>query len=289
DARRCLEHQLQGAETQLKENAIVIKSLRTNVEDLESVNRDITHKNFELTKSIADLREQLRIVKSQCIEANLSISSLYDNSSSASYDESLMCNEFDIWSRRSTISNEKSLFAEIISIENLSSEVVNSCLESSNTLENVNDMELKILLSKCETFDSIHLKDVLQQLHLNSQNMNNIITNLLGNAQCEIDRKQIRESSDTMDKHLTTVKLLIKKVIENKDIVEGRFRKLQTLLLASREKRQCIEVEIDDFFRLVDPRIEEKPSNIIQTLKTYQNELDHLRQTIRSYDEKVNI
>ncbi len=54
--------------------------------------------------------------------------------------------------------------------------------------------------------------------------------------QCEQDREYILTTSNLIDKHLLTIKNLIKKVIDNKDVFEGRFRKLQTLLIASRGK-----------------------------------------------------
>jgi hypothetical protein len=67
-------------------------------------------------------------------------------------------------------------------------------------------------------------------------NINEHLIILMDKIQCEQDREYILTTSNLIDKHLLTIKNLIKKVIDNKDVFEGRFRKLQTLLIASRGK-----------------------------------------------------
>lgn len=66
--------------------------------------------------------------------------------------------------------------------------------------------------------------------------MNEHLMMLMNKIQCEQDRDYILTTINLVDKHLSTIKNLIKKVIDNKDVFEGRFRKLQTLLIASRGK-----------------------------------------------------
>jgi hypothetical protein len=67
-------------------------------------------------------------------------------------------------------------------------------------------------------------------------NINEDLMNLLEKIQCEEDRECILITKNSIEKHLLIIKNLIKKVIDNKDVFEGRFRKLQTLLIASRGK-----------------------------------------------------
>jgi len=110
--------------------------------------------------------------KTDSIEARLSLSNLCD-------EESFLCDELeervDV-SRRITISNGQSLFAEINTIvtnssylhtfillllqDNISNECVSQCLDSSN-IETIDDMEVQILLSKSDSFNSVYLKDVV--------------------------------------------------------------------------------------------------------------------------------
>lgn len=67
-------------------------------------------------------------------------------------------------------------------------------------------------------------------------NINEHLMILLEKIQCEQDREYILATSNSIEKHLLIIKNLIKKIIDNKDVFEGRFRKLQTLLIASRGK-----------------------------------------------------
>jgi hypothetical protein len=114
--------------------------------------------------------------KTESIEARLSLSNLCD-------EESFLCDEMeervDV-SRRATISNGQSLFAEINTLvrssivagsftqpirahlqDSISNECVSQCLDSSS-IETIDDMEVQILLSKTDSFNSIHLKDVVK-------------------------------------------------------------------------------------------------------------------------------
>ena len=65
-------------------------------------------------------------------------------------------------------------------------------------------------------------------------NINEHLTTLIDKIQCEQDREYVSTASNLIDKNLLTIKNLIKKIIDNKDVFEGRFRKIQTVLLASR-------------------------------------------------------
>ena len=72
------------------------------------------------------------------------------------------------------------------------------------------------------------------ELHANGTNIDDHLLTLMEKLQCEQDRDYVSSTSNSIEKHLLTIKNLIKKVIDNKDVFEGRFRKLQTLLIASR-------------------------------------------------------
>lgn len=62
------------------------------------------------------------------------------------------------------------------------------------------------------------------------------MTILLEKIHGEQDREHILTTTNFLEKHLLIIKNLIKRIIDNKDVFEGRFRKLQTLLIASRGK-----------------------------------------------------
>ena len=63
---------------------------------------------------------------------------------------------------------------------------------------------------------------------------------LIDQLHSEDERDHVLTTANSIDKHLSTIKSLIKKVIDNKDVFEGRFRKLQSLLIASRgQLRMC--------------------------------------------------
>lgn len=69
---------------------------------------------------------------------------------------------------------------------------------------------------------------------MNGVNISEHLKALLEKIQCEQDREYILSTSNTLEKYLLVIKNLIKKILDNKDVFEGRFRKLQTLLIASR-------------------------------------------------------
>ncbi len=73
-------------------------------------------------------------------------------------------------------------------------------------------------------------------------NINEHLKILLDQIQCELDREYILITKNSIEKHLLIIKNLIKKVIDNKDVFEGRFRKLQTLLIASRGKNSIFSM-----------------------------------------------
>ena len=61
----------------------------------------------------------------------------------------------------------------------------------------------------------------------------------------------------------------------------------------SLEQQQCHQAELDDFFRLVDKRLisdlesSNQQRHLVLILQAYEQELDRLRQTIRTNDESV--
>ncbi|CAF4284441.1 unnamed protein product, partial [Adineta steineri] len=88
---------------------------------------------------------------------------------------------------------------------------------------------------------------------------------------------------------LLNMKNLLKRLLENIQVFDTRFRKLQLLLIASREQQQCYQAELDDFFRLVDKRLitdveglcdssSNQRCRLISILEKYEHELDRLRQ-----------
>ncbi|CAF3532661.1 unnamed protein product [Rotaria sordida] len=280
NCRQQLEEQLNTIQNQLKENYQIINSLRTTLDDLNLVNEDIVRKNENLEKIVEELRQQLRNAKTESIEARLSLSNLCD-------EESFLCDELeervDV-SRRATISNGQSLFAEINTIDNISNECVSQCLDSSN-METIDDMEVQILLSKTDSFNSMHLKDVFHELHVNGMNINEHLTILTNKIQCEQDHEYILTTTNLIDKHLLTIKNLIKKVIDNKDVFEGRFRKLQTLLIASREKQRTFQLELNEFSNSIESNL--TSSNIILILKDYHYTIEQLKCKEKISDEKI--
>jgi hypothetical protein len=71
-------------------------------------------------------------------------------------------------------------------------------------------------------------------------NINEHLVTLNEQIQSEQDRECLSTAAAAIDKHVCTIKSLIKKLIDNKDVFEGRFRKLQSLLIASRGNRSMI-------------------------------------------------
>ncbi|CAF1271456.1 unnamed protein product [Rotaria sp. Silwood1] len=281
NCRQQLEEQLNTMQNQLSENYEIINSLRITLDNLNLTNENIIQKNENLEKIIEELRQQLRNAKTESIEARLSLSNLCD-------EESFLCDELeervDV-SRRATISNGQSLFAEINTIDNISNECVSQYLDSSN-METIDDMEVQILLSKTDSFNSIYLKDVFHELHVNGMNINEHLIILINKIQCEQDREYILNTTDLIDKHLLTIKNLIKKVIDNKDVFEGRFRKLQTLLIASREKQRKFQLELNEFSNSIELNL--TPLNIISILKDYHHIIEELKYKEKISNEKIH-
>lgn len=75
---------------------------------------------------------------------------------------------------------------------------------------------------------------------MNGVNIHENLIILLEKNQTVQDRESLSKTIQSIEKDLSTIKILIKKVIDNKDVFEGRFRKLQTLLIASRGKRNSL-------------------------------------------------
>ncbi|UJR37775.1 hypothetical protein I4U23_030467 [Adineta vaga] len=280
--RQLLEEQLKMIQNQLKENNEVIHSLQTTIDNLNVTNQTMIRKNANLEKNLEELREQLRNAKTESIEARLSLSNLCN-------EESFLCDELeervDV-SRRVTISHGQSLFAEINTLDNISNECVSQCLDSSN-METIDDMEVQILLSKSDSFNSTYLKDVFHELHVNGTNISEYSKILMDTIQCEQDRDCITTTSNLIEKHLLIIKNLIKKVIDNKDVFEGRFRKLQTLLIASREKQQKFQMELNEFSHSNQSNL--TSLNIISTLKEYHQTIEQLKCREQLFDEKILI
>ncbi|CAF4391264.1 unnamed protein product, partial [Adineta steineri] len=92
---------------------------------------------------------------------------------------------------------------------------------------------------------------------------------------CTQDQEYILTTSNLIDKYILIIKNLIKKVIDNKDVFEGRFRKLQTLLLASREKQQKFQLELNEFSNFI--RLNLTSTNIIPILKDYYQMIEELK------------
>ncbi|CAF0970122.1 unnamed protein product [Adineta ricciae] len=277
-----LEEQMKVIQNQLKENNEVIHSLRKTIDDLNVENQTTMRKNENLEKNLEELRQQLRNAKMESIEARLSLSNLCE-------EESFLCDELeervDV-SRRVTISNGQSLFAEINTMDNISNECVSQCLDSSN-METIDDMEVQILLSKSDSFNSIHLKDVFHELHVNGMTINEHLTILNEKIQCEQDRESISTTSTLIEKHLSIIKNLIKKIIDNKDVFEGRFRKLQTLLIASRHKQQKFQIELNEISQSSQTNV--TSSNVISTLKEYHETIEELKVKEQLFDEKIRL
>lgn len=274
------EEQLTNTQNQLKENNQVIGSLKKTVEDLNCDNQDLREKNIDLEKTIEELRQQLRNAKTESIEARLSLSNLCD-------EESFLCDELeqrvDV-SRRITISNGQSLFAEINSIDNISNECVSQCLDSSN-METIDDMEVQILLSKSDSFNCNHLKDLFHELHINGVNINENFVSLLNIIQCDREQDDLTMKTTSIEKSLLIIKNLLKKIIDNKDVFEGRFRKLQSLLIASREKQQKFQCELNEFSEKM--KIDVTSANVIDLLKDSYRTIEQMKSNEQLFEEKI--
>ncbi|CAF5136359.1 unnamed protein product, partial [Rotaria magnacalcarata] len=114
DSRQQFEEHFNLMQNQLKENDQSINALRSALDELNLSHEDAKRKNENLEKTVEELRQQLRNAKTESIEARLSLSNLCD-------EESFLCDELEEHvdvSRRATISNGQSLFAEINTMVN---------------------------------------------------------------------------------------------------------------------------------------------------------------------------
>ncbi|CAF4526558.1 unnamed protein product, partial [Rotaria socialis] len=261
DSRQQFEEHCNLMQNQLKENDQNINALRSALDELNLSHEDAKRKNENLETTVEELRQQLRNAKTESIEARLSLSNLCD-------EESFLCDELeervDV-SRRATISNGQSLFAEINTMSNISNECVSQCLDSSN-METSDDMEF-------------------HELHVNGMNINEHLMILLNKINGEQDREYIVTATNLVEKHLLAIKNLIKKVIDNKDVFEGRFRKLQTLLIASREKQRKFESELNEFSNSIQSNL--TSANIVFILKDYHNVIEELKHKEKISNEKI--
>jgi len=144
--------------------------------------------------------------------------------------------------------------------------MISKCFNSTT-----NDMELDVLLAKSTTLSSI--------LSLLNQLINEI--------------KLVEIQNNFEQDPFMNIKILLKKVQDNTQIFDSRFRKLQLLVITSREQQQCHQAELDDFFRLVDKRlvadVEQKRPNLVSVLENYEREIERLRQLNRTNDENIRL
>lgn len=231
---------------------------------------------------------EIRLVfsaKTESIEARLSISNLCD-------DESFLCDELeervDV-SRRATFAHGQSLFAEINtmvkSIERISSNfflffsgeffsrirftmfgfvehwnewrygITNSSIEKRKFQFGSFKRFGKKTFFRVEIFVRTFLFQ-FHELHSHGSNFNEHFSSLIEQIHCDKDRQFLGNSLTTIEKHFSTLKNFIKKLLENKDVFEGRFRKLQTLLIASRGEKMTLDSSLNDLKTLRDRRAE---------------------------------
>ncbi|CAF0938421.1 unnamed protein product [Rotaria sp. Silwood1] len=288
--RQCLEIQLKEVNLRQKENENQILRLQNDLDEVILTKQEIVKSNYILVQNAESLREQLRTVRTQAAEIRIisaSSSISFDN-----LDESLPCliydndNNDDDTPDYETINNQSgtcqsSLFSEINSLETMSNETITKCLNGTT-----NDIELDLLLAKTTT-DSSSLSLVNQLINEVKYLYKVLIEQT--NHDCLFNQEQER---------LLNMKTSLKRVLENIQVFDTRFRKLQLLLIASREQQQCHQAELDDFFRLVDKRLlsenDESSKNstnqqrrLISILEAYEHELDRLRRITRTNDDTI--
>ncbi|CAF2348613.1 unnamed protein product [Rotaria sp. Silwood2] len=285
--RHCLEVQLKEANIRQKENENQIRRLQDDLDEVILTKQEIVKLNYILVQNAESLREQLRTVRTQAAEIRIisaSSSISFDN-----LDESLPCLIYDNDDDTpdcETINNQSgscqsSLFSEINSLETMSNETITKCLNSTT-----NDIELDLLLAKTTTLSSS--LSLLNQLINEVKYLHTVLIEQT-NYDCLFNQEQ---------EHLLNMKTLLKRVLENIQVFDIRFRKLQLLLIASREQQQCHQAELDDFFRLVDKRLlseREELSNsslnqqrrLVSILEAYEYELDRLRRITRTNDDNI--
>ncbi|CAF0785720.1 unnamed protein product [Rotaria sordida] len=288
--RQCLEVQLKEANLRQKENEKQIHRLQNDLDEVILTKQEIIKSNYILVQNAESLREQLRTVRTQAAEirfTSASSSISFDN-----LDESLPCliydndNDDDDTPDCENINNQSgscqsSLFSEINSLEIMSNETITKCLNGTT-----HDIELDLLLAKTTTLSSS--LSLLNQLINEVKYLHEVLLEQI-NHDCLFNQEQER---------LLNMKILLKRVLENIQVFDTRFRKLQLLLIASREQQQCHQAELDDFFRLVDKRLlpeSEQLSNsssnqqrrLVSILGAYEHELDRLRRTTRTNDDII--
>lgn len=132
-------------------------------------------------------------------------------------------------------------------------------------------------------------------------NINENFVSLLNIIQCEQERDDLTAKTSSIEKSLLMIKNLIKKIIDNKDVFEGRFRKLQSLLIASRgkekqferskinfyfeEKQQKFQFELNEFSEGM--KIDVTSSNVINLLKDYCQTIEQMKSKEQLFEEKI--
>lgn len=132
-------------------------------------------------------------------------------------------------------------------------------------------------------------------------NINENFVSLLNIIQCEQERDDLTAKTSSIEKSLLMIKNLIKKIIDNKDVFEGRFRKLQSLLIASRgkekqferskrnfyfeEKQQKFQFEFNEFSEGM--KIDVTSSNVIDLLKDYCQTIEQMKSKEQLFEEKI--
>jgi len=280
ETRQCLQMQLEESNLRQKENENQIRRLQNELDEIIASKQDIVKSNYILVQNCESLREQLRIARTQAAEIHMIRSS--SNNLTGSLDESLPCLVFDENEDHTPIDDleqnqQSSLFSEINSIETLpADEMVTKYFDGTT-----NDIELDLLLAKTTTLESTLtlINQMIKEIQIFHETL--------------IQNDQLQHE----DERLTTMKTLLKRIFDNTNVFDHRFRKLQLLLIASREQQQCHQAELDDFFRLVDKRltnnfdgqIDEQPNQkrLATILEIYDKEFDRLKQMIRTNEETI--
>ncbi|CAF0900307.1 unnamed protein product [Adineta steineri] len=295
ETRQCLEVQLKETNLRHKENENQIYHLQKDLDEIILAKQEIAKSNYILVQNAESLREQLRIARTQAAEVRIicpSSSSSFDN-----FDESLSCLVYDNNNINDANDNtpdcesinnqsktcQSSLFSEINSLETMSNEIITKYLNGTT-----DDIELDLLLAKTTTLSS--------SLSL----LNQLINEVKYLDDCFIEQQGNDSRFEQEQERLLNMKNLLKRLLENIQVFDTRFRKLQLLLIASREQQQCYQAELDDFFRLVDKRLitdveglcdssSNQRCRLISILEKYEHELDRLRQVNRTNDDTIRL
>ncbi|CAF1658578.1 unnamed protein product, partial [Adineta ricciae] len=281
--RQCLEVQLKNTNLRQKENENQILRLQNDLEEILSAKQEIVKSNYVLVQNAEALREELRLARTHAAEVQMICPS--SSTSFDEFDESLPCLIYDINDDDDTPDCENnrlencqsSLFSEINSLETMSHDTITKCLDGA-----ANDIELDLLLAKTTTLSSS--LSLLNELINEVKSLRKYFMN------------QQNEDHYFEQERLTTMKGLLKRVLDNVQVFDTRFRKMQLLLIAGREQQQCRQAEFDDFFHLVDKHLMHKleesskpPHRLVSILEMYQHELDRLQQMIRTNDDTIRL